>query len=160
MIDDIDKIILDACCGGRMFWFEKEDKDTVFMDIRSEPNGTIKSEPNWCVKPDLLASYTDIPFNDNTFNLVVWDIPHKLKKDTGIITKKYGFLGENWENDVSLGFNEIMRVLKPKGVLCFKYNDLDIPISKMLSLFTQKPLFGTRTKKGVNNTYWFIFMKK
>lgn len=30
------KKILDVCCGSRMFWFDREHKDTVFMDIRSE----------------------------------------------------------------------------------------------------------------------------
>ena len=52
-----------------------------------------------------------------------------------------------------------MRVLKPNGVLNFKFNDLDISVKEMLELFPIKPLFGTKTKKGVNNTYWFCFMK-
>ena len=26
--------ILDACCGSRMFWFDKEHKDTLYMDKR------------------------------------------------------------------------------------------------------------------------------
>lgn len=29
-----DKYILDACCGSRMFWFDKSNKNTVFMDNR------------------------------------------------------------------------------------------------------------------------------
>lgn len=28
------KKILDACCGSRMFWFDKENADVEFMDIR------------------------------------------------------------------------------------------------------------------------------
>ena len=28
--------ILDACCGSRMFWFDKNESHTVFMDIRKE----------------------------------------------------------------------------------------------------------------------------
>ena len=28
--------ILDACCGSRMFWFDKNEKHTTFMDIRQE----------------------------------------------------------------------------------------------------------------------------
>ena len=28
------KIILDACCGSRMFWFDKENPLTLFADIR------------------------------------------------------------------------------------------------------------------------------
>lgn len=30
------KLILDACCGSRMFWFDKNRADTVYMDIRDE----------------------------------------------------------------------------------------------------------------------------
>ena len=28
------KKILDACCGSKMFWFDKENENTVFMDNR------------------------------------------------------------------------------------------------------------------------------
>ena len=30
------KIILDACCGSRMFWFDKENPLVLFADIRDE----------------------------------------------------------------------------------------------------------------------------
>ena len=30
------KKILDACCGSRMFWFNKENTNTVYMDNRTE----------------------------------------------------------------------------------------------------------------------------
>ena len=30
------KIILDACCGSRMFWFDKENPLVLFTDIRDE----------------------------------------------------------------------------------------------------------------------------
>lgn len=32
----MDKIILDACCGSRMFWFDKKNPLTLFVDIRDE----------------------------------------------------------------------------------------------------------------------------
>ena len=28
--------ILDACCGSRMFWFDKDNPNVTFMDIRDE----------------------------------------------------------------------------------------------------------------------------
>ena len=154
-----DKFILDACCGGKHFWFDKTHPNAIYMDIRSVEKGTIKVQPNWSCDPDVIASYTEMPFDDDSFNLVVWDIPHKLKFDTGLITTKYGSLGNTWREDCKKGFDEIMRVLKPNGVLNFKFNDLDISVKEMLELFPIKPLFGTKTKKGVNNTYWFCFMK-
>ena len=27
--------ILDACCGSKMFWFDREHKETVYMDTRT-----------------------------------------------------------------------------------------------------------------------------
>jgi hypothetical protein len=155
-----EKWILDACCGGRHFWIDKEQKNTVFMDIRSVGNGEIELQPNWSVKPDIIGSYLDMPFIDESFRLIIWDIPHKIKKDKGLITKKYGFLGDQWKNDLPIGFNECMRVLKKEGILIFKFNDLDIPFNEVLSLFNQKPIGFTPTKKGVNNTAFFVFIKK
>jgi len=156
---DEESLILDACCGGRHFWFDKKNPNALFMDIRQVARGSIKAQPNWCVEPDLIGDYRDMTFDDNSFKLVVWDIPHKLKGDSGLITTKYGSLGDNWRDDVARGFQECLRVLDKHGVLIFKYADLDITVKEMLSLFTQKPLFGTITKKGVNNTFWFCFMK-
>ncbi len=153
------KYILDACCGGRHWWIDKNNENTIFMDIRSEPKGSITIQTNWSVEPDIIASYTDMPFQDESFNLIAWDIPHKIKKDKGIITKKYGYLGNDWKKTTKDGFNECFRVLKDKGVLIFKFNDLDISFKEILSLFPVKPLFGTPTKKGVNNTAFFVFMK-
>jgi len=159
MKSDVEKFILDACCGGRHFWIDKNQENTVFMDIRSEEKGTISLQPNWSVEPDVIASYLDMPFEDQSFNLVIWDIPHKIKKDKGLITKKYGFLGEKWREELPQGFNEIMRVLKPQGILIFKFNDLDIPFKEVLKLFPFMPIMGTPTKKGVNNTTFFVYVK-
>ena len=129
------------------------------MDIRQVEPGAISVQPNWSVQPDVIGDYRNMDFEDECFRLVVWDIPHKLKPDKGLITMKYGALGETWREDITKGFKEIWRVLKDEGVLVFKYADLDISVKEMLSLFDVQPLFGTVTKKGVNNTYWFCFMK-
>jgi len=153
------KFILDACCGGKMFWFQKEQENTIFMDIREEKKGFIKQQTNFQVKPNIIGDYREMRFQDKSFKLVVWDIPHKIKRDSGLITKKYGFLGKDYKEDLKSGFNEIMRVLDDYGILEFKFADIEIPIKEILSLFPIKPLFGTITKKGVNNTYWFCFMK-
>ena len=31
-----DKLILDACCGSRMFWFDKKNPNVLFQDIRDK----------------------------------------------------------------------------------------------------------------------------
>ena len=153
------KVILDACCGGKYFWFDKNHKNTVYMDKRRVEKGAIPEQPNWSCEPDVIGDYRDTDFEDKSFKLIVWDIPHKLRNTSGLITKKYGYLGENWREDTAKGFKELWRILDDYGVLIFKYADLNVSVREMLSLFPEEPLFGTKSKKGVNNTYWFCFMK-
>ena len=52
-----------------------------------------------------------------------------------------------------------MRVLKPNGVLIFKWNEVEVPISKILHLFGKQPLFGHASGKRMN-THWMCFMKE
>lgn len=158
--NDDESYILDACCGGRQWWFDKDNENTIYMDIRQLEPGSISLQPNFKIKPDVIGDYRNMPFENNSFHLVAWDIPHILKPNSGLISMKYGWLSENWKEDTLKGFTEIMRVLKPKGVLVFKYADINIKVSEMINIFPEKPLFGTRTKKGVNNTYFIVYMKR
>lgn len=68
------KPILDACCGSRMFWFDKSNEDAVFMDNR-ELEATLCDGRKLIVSPDLKADFTDMPFADDSFYLVVFDPP-------------------------------------------------------------------------------------
>ncbi|SEH78032.1 Methyltransferase domain-containing protein [Halobacillus karajensis] len=112
--------ILVAC---RMFWFDKEHEDTLYMDnrqIREELCDGRKLEVN----PDLVADFRDMPFEDESFYMVVFDPPHLLKAGEGSwLAKKYGRLDELWQFDIQQGFNECMRVLKKNGTLIFKWNE-------------------------------------
>ncbi len=115
--------VLDACCGSRMFWFDREHDDVDFMDIRKIEtrlsDGRVLS-----VDPDILADFRDMPFDDESYNLVVFDPPHLLRAgDKSWLALKYGKLGEDWREDIAKGFRECMRVLKPNGVLVFKWNE-------------------------------------
>ena len=71
------KIILDACCGSRMFWFDKENPLTLFADIRDEEH-TLCDGRSLKVHPDIVSDFTDMPFLDESFKLVVFDPPHLL----------------------------------------------------------------------------------
>ena len=155
------KALLDACCGARSIWFDKEHAETLYMDIREEEPGTIKLQPGWSVEPDIIGDYRDMVFPDESFWHIMWDIPHIMEAKSGIMLQKYGKLGHGWKEDVTRGFNECWRVLKPFGTLVFKWCDLSISTSEMLAQFPEKPLHGTRTKKSVNEhgTYWILFFK-
>lgn len=47
-----DKLILDACCGGRMFYFDKNDDRVLFQDIRSFET-TLCDGRKFEIKPDI-----------------------------------------------------------------------------------------------------------
>jgi SAM-dependent methyltransferase len=149
------KRILDACCGSRMFWFDKQNKDVLYMDNR-ELTDTLCDGRKLEVRPDLIADFRNMPFDDNTFYLVVFDPPHLLRiGDSSWMAKKYGKLSEDWPNDIKKGFDECMRVLKPNGTLIFKWNEDQIKLSEILKVIKTKPLFGNRRSK----THWLTFMK-
>lgn len=88
-----DKLILDACCGSRMFWFDKHNPLVLFVDKRSETL-TAKDKDRIRtidVKPDVIADFTNLPFEDNSFYMVVFDPPHlKTLGETSWMAKKYG----------------------------------------------------------------------
>lgn len=153
-----EKLILDACCGSRMFWFDKKNPNTLFNDIRNESH-TLCDGRGLEIKPDTEMNFTKMSFPDNSFNMVVFDPPHlnKLGKNSWM-AKKYGVLNETWQEDITQGFNECMRVLKPMGTLIFKWNETQIKVSEILSLIEFKPLIGHKSGK-LSNTHWMCFMK-
>lgn len=152
--------ILDVCCGSKMFWYNKEEPHTTFMDIRDEVltytdrNAVRKVEVN----PDLVADFRDIPFADNSFDLVVFDPPHLIYVgDNSWLAKKYGKLDKNtWSQDLKLGFDECMRVLKPNGTMLFKWNEEQIKTKDVFEAFGQQPILGDKRSK----TRWSVFIKK
>ena len=162
---DTDKRILDACCGSRMFWFDKQNPEALFIDVRSETvianDSSSKSGQRIIdVRPDLIADFTSMPFDDNQFYLVVFDPPHlKTLGANSWMAKKYGRLPEDWQFMIQKGFDECMRVLKPNGTLIFKWNETEINSSDILKLITYKPLFG-HTSGRHSKTIWMTFMKK
>lgn len=153
-----EKLILDACCGSRMFWFDKKNPNVTFSDIRSE--SLILCDGRLCeVKPDVISDFTKMDFPDSSFKMVVFDPPHmiKLGKESWM-AKKYGVLPIDWQTDIKKGFDECMRVLEPMGTLIFKWNEAQVTLSKVLEVIKTKPLFGhTSGKHG--KTIWMCFMK-
>lgn len=74
----MEKPILDACCGSRMFWFDKENENVSYQDNR-ELEAELCDGRKLVVKPDQLADFRDMPYEDKSFKLVVFDPPHLLK---------------------------------------------------------------------------------
>ena len=149
--------ILDACCGSRMFWFNKENEETTYMDIR-EYHEELASGHVIDVKPDIVADFKNMPFDNDTYDLIIFDPPHLITAgENSWLAKKYGKLDKStWSSDLKRGFEECMRVLKPTGTLIFKWNDTQINVSQILDAISYKPLFGQKRQK----THWLVFNKQ
>jgi SAM-dependent methyltransferase len=160
-----EKFILDATAGFRMMWFNKKHPNCIYLDNRPE------------CEPDIVGDFRDLKqFSDETFRLIVFDPPHILRyKDTEHpqIMAKYGYLRpDTWKWDLARAAKELWRVLKPYGILIFKWSTQYIPSNEVLSVFPQKPLVyqisanmkKTHSKKRKEHstdvqTLWFCFMK-
>lgn len=161
----MDKKILDVTCGSRTIWFDKQHPDAIYADKRREEtygvwkSGDRQSERSCIIDPDIQCDFTDLPFEENSFALVVWDPPHlKNVGDNAWMAKKYGKLDENWPQMLHDGYRECMRVLKPDGVLIFKWAETDIPAADVWKAIGAKPLFGHHSGKR-SQTFWGCFMK-
>lgn len=152
--------ILDVCCGSKMFWYDKHEPHTTYMDIRDAVYTSLDRgiERRIEVHPDVQADWKHIPFDDETFDLVVFDPPHLIHAGkTSWLAKKYGTIElMTWKSDFHKAFQEIMRVLKPTGTMVFKWNEDQIPIKQVFEAFGQKPILGDMRSK----TKWSIFVKK
>lgn len=159
------KHVLDACCGSRMFWFDRSDDRAVFGDIRRETHtlpdvSSSGGSRELIISPDVEMDFRAMPFRDGTFHLVVFDPPHLINNGkNGWLAKKYGKLGGDWRDDIRRGFSECFRVLKPHGTLIFKWNEHEVKVSEILALTDEKPLFGNRCGKTAKS-HWIVFMKQ
>lgn len=151
------KRVLDVCCGSRMFYFDKDNEDVTFMDIRTHYE-ELESGHVINVRPDVVGDFRDIPFDNNSFHMVVFDPPHLINAgDNSWLAKKYGKLDkESWREDISSGFSECMRVLKPNGTLIFKWNEEQIALPEILKVIDYEPIFGQKRSK----TQFLVFMKE
>ena len=155
--------ILDACCGGRMWWWDKAHPLAIYMDKHELPPGS-SFRPNWSCEPDLIGDFRAMPFEDGAFQLVVFDPPHLTRKDPTAVLRaetgiRYGVLRrDSADDDLRRGFAECWRVLAPGGTLVFKWGG---KVDRVRRHFPTTPIVGTRSlrKSSGLGTRWFIFYK-
>lgn len=147
--------VLDACCGGKSFWYEKDQSITLFQDIRREEH-ILCDGRTFKIDPEVRGDVTHMCYEDESFMMVVFDPPHLIHAgESSWLRKKYGVLPKNWKEFMKKGFEECFRVLKSGGVIIFKWNSEQIPFSDVVCMSPYKPLFGDRRSK----TRWTVFMK-
>lgn len=156
------KKILDVTCGMRGIWFDKKHPAALYCDRRKEEhhvqtkNGGVK---NIVIDPDVVCDFTELPFEDNSFSLVVFDPPHLTATgENSLMNKLYTKLEGDWRKMLHDGFRECMRVLKSDGVLIFKWSETSIPAREVWDAIGEKPLFGHRSGKK-SGTFWGCYMK-
>lgn len=153
-----DAVILDVCCGSKMFWFDKTTEAVLFGDIRREEH-VLCDGRQLSIAPDVELDFRDLPFEAESFRMVVFDPPHLDNVGPkGWQGLKYGKLSKDWREDLRKGFAECFRVLESGGLLIFKWNETRIKKGEVLALTPAKPLLGHTT--GLNGkTHWYVFMK-
>jgi len=160
----MNKFILDACCGVKYMWKNKNHPNVVYNDIRTEEEGFIpfKNTKKLSVKPNTNYDFRNMGFKDKSFKLVVFEPPHLASLgENSKFRKIYGCLNkETWKEDIKKGFEECLRVLDDYGILEFKWSDYEIPFREVINLFPIEPLFMNITNyKATSTTKWFCFMK-
>lgn len=160
-----EKQYLDMCCGGKMFWFDRNNPNVLFIDIRRESKGFIRLRPSYEVQPDIQMDFRHLEFPDERFKGIIFDPPHILamgnKPTKSWMKLKYGSLNmTSWKDDLRKGFTEAWRVLKNDGWLIFKWCETDVSLKEVLELTEHKPWFGHTTLKRKAGAIWIMFVKQ
>lgn len=141
-----------------MMWFDKHNPAVLYVDKR-EVSAELCDGRMFEVKPDEIADFTNLPYADKSFKLVVFDPPHLVRAgDDAYMAIKYGKLPKQWQAVLRDGFNECMRVLDDYGTLIFKWNEYQIPTNDVIEAIGQQPLFGHISGKAAK-THWMTFIK-
>ena len=154
--------ILDATCGAKGIWFQKNHPFVTFMDKRNgKQYYASKKQTKICykVEPDVVSEWKDAPFPDNYFDMIIFDPPHIVRKKStksNMITEYGSLQPDTWKDELKEGIERLFKILKPEGIFVFKWSDNGgLKVNKVLSLFPYKPLFGN-VKDG---NYWITFIK-
>ena len=154
-------MILDACCGSRMFWFDRADSRSICVDKRRETLIADSRQGRRVVEvaPDVIANFMALPFCEASFSLVIFDPPHFARNGKkSWMTKKYGTLSGDWRNELRRGFRECFRVLKPEGTLILKWNENEVSVAEIIRLAPERPLIGNRYGRHFES-HWIVFTK-
>ena len=175
--------ILDATAGNRMIWQNKDSPYILFIDI----------EPNLEFPPDRVLDCTNTDLPDESFNVVFFDPPHaysnrnslqrwhscRNKEELKEFNEKYGlkydglaYYGEDKLHNkqellifIHKSQKEFLRILKPDGMLWFKWSEMKIPLSTIMPFFKgwilklKFHIASPHQTAGKSKAFWLMFMK-
>lgn len=171
--------ILDATAGLRTIWKQKTSAHILWVDIETDLE----------TPPDVLMDCTNTNFEEKRFHTIFFDPPHGWGKKPGLSQtamrnrkdyENYPWKPPNWgpyygwdkyKNKQSLlifihkAQKEFHRILQDDGVLWLKWNECNIPLSRVLPFFKDwvemmRIEVGSRRQTiGKTQTYWLLFMK-
>ena len=160
--------ILDATCGFRGIWYQKNHPFVTYMDKRKEvilSNHKYQKKRTYKINPNVISEWKNAPFENNYFDLIVFDPPHLIiNRDKPILStmdKQYGNLyKDNWKQELKQGVKKLFEILKPNGVFILKWCENSVKVDEVFKLFPYKPLFGSNTKgRGHTANFWVLFIK-
>jgi len=159
--------ILDATCGFKGIWYQKNHPFVTFMDKRKTKlmsNHPIGYRRKININPDVVSEWKDAPFPDNYFDMIVFDPPYLIwvnDKKESTLDKSYGYLRkETYRKEIKEGVEKLFKILKPEGVFILKWCENSIPVEEIIKLMPYSPLFGSNTKsKGHTANFWIVFIK-
>ena len=155
------KTVLDPACSTRSFYFDKADERVVFGDIRDDETHVLTNGQTIHIKPDEVMDFRAIPYPNSTFQMVIFDPPHRFNlSPSSDFIKKYGVLSkQTWKADLAQGLAECFRVLKEGGTLVLKWSEVSVKLPEILALTDQKAVIGHRSGQRMG-THWVLFMKE
>jgi len=170
-------MILDATAGNRSIYTYKNSENIIFADMEKEL---------W-IKPTIYADSRKLPFKDKAFHTVIYDPPHDWGDDKfdfkiGEWAKKrswgrripfqstyYGW--DKYRNKTEIikylyySQKEFARVTVDTGLLLFKWCEVNMKISRVLTVLTEWrllveiPVTDVAQTYGGKQTYWLILEK-
>ena len=61
-MQELEKKILDPCCGSKMFWFDRNNPDVIFADNR-KLDTTLCDGRTLIIEPDMIIDFRNMPFS-------------------------------------------------------------------------------------------------
>jgi len=170
MAGEWDKMkILDATCGFKGIWYQKNHPFVTFMDIRKGYTGNtdgtkLRNKRYFRLNPDIISEWKDAPFEDNSFDMVIFDPPHLIidrNSNKSCLALRYGCLyKDDWQKVLREGIKKLFDVLKPNGIFILKWCENSAKVEEIIKLCPYPPLFGSNTKsKGHTQNFWILFLK-